>query len=198
MTFCSLRVKDSTETRLSRNSSVTPDTRQEGQVRLLFSAAGEIHRYWTTVHLSSKTSTGAQPVPGQLLLPFSRAGISNILCSPSTSPHLFSPVSANDNVVYIPVKIKKPFQRPTSSFSIIHTNLPGSRLLLPFLHNPKPNLTLNFGLHSVHLPRDSDASSPSLHLLLLPLYCSFLSSFTQTQASFIFKCNTPPPYHPSG
>lgn len=114
--------------------------------------------------MSSTTSTGPQAVPGQLLLPFSRAGISNILCSPSTSPHLLSAVSAKDNVVYITVKIKKPFQRPTSSFSIIHTNLPGSRLLLPFLHNPKPNLTLNFGLHSVHLPRDSEASSPSLHL----------------------------------
>lgn len=147
--------------------------------------------------MSSTTSTGPQGVPGQLLLPFSRAGISNILCSPSTSLHLLSPVSANDNV-HITEKIKKPFQRPTSSFPIIHKNLPGSRLLLPFVHNPKPNLTLNFGLHSVHLPRDSDASSPSLRILLLPLYCSFLSSFNQTQASFIFKCHTLPPYHPSG
>lgn len=54
---------------------------------------GNSQRYWATVHLSSTTSTGPPAVPGQLWFPFSRADISNILCSPSTSPHLLSPQS---------------------------------------------------------------------------------------------------------
>lgn len=114
----------------------------------------------------STTLTCPQAVPSQLLLPFNRADISNI-CYFSTSSTCFL-LNLSELYCCLHHRENKDVISEANVLIFHHTHLPGSRLLLPFLYNPKPSFTLNSGLHSVHLPRDSEGWSPSLQLL--PFY----------------------------
>ena len=163
-------------------------------MRLLVFAGGEIHKDTGPIPITVSNLHSSSSCPWSALAPLLYCRYLKYSLFSFNLPLIYLLSILADNAVHITKKIKSPFRSNCLTFHHHSKTLTWILTLLPLLYNVNPVSPEILASAQFHLPRDTDAQSPSLYLQLDLSACSFPSPFNQAQASFIFNRNTRPQF----
>ena len=163
-------------------------------VRLLVFATGEMHKDTGPRPIPVRNLNSSSSCPWSAPAPVLQCRYFKYSLFSFKLPLIYLLSISADNAVHITEKIKSPFRSNCLTFHHHSQTLPRIQTFTSLLYNVNPVSPEILASTQFHLPRDTDAQSPSLYLQLALSACSFPSPFNQAQVSFILNRNTCPQF----